>query len=102
MIVAFIPFITMCMGPNGPMTRRWDDTGPYGCGFGWGYGYGGMFMGIIILIALIAAAVFLFQYLKSKNAGGRIQETPLDILKKRYARGELTKEDFDRIRRDLQ
>ncbi|MDY0188722.1 MAG: SHOCT domain-containing protein [Syntrophus sp. (in: bacteria)] len=29
------------------------------------------------------------------------RETPLDILKKRYAKGELTKEDFDRMKREL-
>jgi len=28
-------------------------------------------------------------------------ETPLDVLKKRYARGEINKEEFDKIRRDL-
>ena len=29
-------------------------------------------------------------------------ETPLEIVKKRYARGEISKEEFDSIRRDLQ
>ncbi|MBI4670899.1 MAG: SHOCT domain-containing protein [Chloroflexi bacterium] len=29
-------------------------------------------------------------------------ETPLDILKARYARGELTKEQFDQIKKDLE
>ncbi len=28
-------------------------------------------------------------------------ELALDILKKRYARGEITKEQFDEMRRDL-
>ncbi len=28
-------------------------------------------------------------------------DTPLEILKRRYARGEITKEDFDRMRRDV-
>ncbi len=29
-------------------------------------------------------------------------ETALDILKKRYAKGELTKEDFENMKKDLQ
>ncbi len=30
------------------------------------------------------------------------RETPLDILKKRYARGEITREEYERIKRDLE
>jgi putative membrane protein len=34
--------------------------------------------------------------------GGGSPETPLEILQRRYAMGEITKEEFERIRNDLQ
>lgn len=80
--------------------RRWD--GPDGCWFGMGYGYGGMFMGILILLALIVAIYFIVRAVQTKNNTGTMQEGPLDILKKRYARGEITKEEFENIKKDLQ
>jgi len=59
-------------------------------------------MGFLFLIIFIAAVFFLVFYIRSKNVKGGMPETPIDILKKRYARGELSKEDFDRLKRDLQ
>lgn len=76
-------------------------NGPMG---GWGHmmGYGGGFMWIIFLIVIGVLIYFLFQASKSKGVPGSASETPLDILKKRYAKGEITKEEFDKMKADIE
>ena len=81
--------------------------GPYNSSMGnWGhmmgYGYGGGFMWLIVLLLVGFIIYFLFQASKSKGSDGSIMETPLDILKKRYAKGEIDKEKFDRMKKDLE
>jgi len=56
-------------------------------------------MWILFLIVIGILLYFVVQTAKAKGGAGVSEETPLDILKKRYARGELTKEDFDRMKR---
>ena len=81
--------------------------GPYDRSMGnWGhmmgYGYGGGFMWLIVLVLVGVVIYFLLQVSKSKGSAGSIIETPLDILKKRYAKGEIDKEEFDRREKDLE
>ena len=97
-VLMLTPLLAMCSGPYGHM-GGWDRGENYVCGIG--YGFGGMFMGILFLIALGVAIYFIIQTSK-KNATGQAQETPLDILKKRYAQGEITKEEFDRMKKELE
>jgi putative membrane protein len=99
-VLTIVPLLTMCSGPYGPMMGGWDRDGNYGCLFG--FEYGGMFMGILFLIVLAVAIYFIVQNIRSKNVTGQATESPIDILKKRYAKGEITKEDFDRMKSDLQ
>ena len=74
-----------------------------------GFGFGGiipMVLTILFWIALIALAVWLISSLVSRassqpHSNLPVAESALDILKKRYARGEITKEQFDEMRRDL-
>lgn len=84
-------------------------TGPFQCvvpgyhhGGGTGRMYfttGGIAMGIIWVVVLAIAAYFFYiWYAKNK---GRVSESSLDILKKRYARGEITKEQFEEMKKDL-
>lgn len=56
------------------------------------------------LLALPFAAVvayFVIQTIRTKSTGQMPQETPMDILKRRYAKGEITKEDYDKMKKDI-
>jgi putative membrane protein len=81
--------------------------GPYGGGMGgWGhmmgYWYYGGFMWLILLILLGAVFYFLLRTAKLKDPGNSFTESALDILKKRYARGEINKEEYDQKKKDLE
>ncbi len=71
----------------------------------WMWG-GGMWFGWIFWLIIIGVIVWLLINQSGKN---RIQnqvnphlESPLDILKKRYAKGEISKEQFEQMKQDLQ
>ncbi|MDY0220469.1 MAG: SHOCT domain-containing protein [Desulfobacterium sp.] len=74
---------------------------------GWGHmmgygGYGGMFMWFILIIIVGIIIYFVSSRInKTDDSPGPTHESPMDILKKRYARGEITKEEFERLKRDL-
>jgi putative membrane protein len=84
--------------------------GGYGMGpgmMGWGYGMGwiGMIFMAAFWIAVIVGIVFLIRWLvvSTGSAGkrGKAEESALEILKKRYARGEIKKEEFEEKKKDL-
>jgi putative membrane protein len=68
-----------------------------------GPGYGGMFMWMIVLAVLVAVVIYwLVRGEKSKTKDRSSGETALDILKKRYAKGEIAKDEFERMKKDLE
>lgn len=83
-----------CNGYRGSLDGRWDHMN-YGCGFG------GMFMWIFFVIITALVAYFVIQTIRKSTPGRTPQETPLDILKRRYAQGEITREDYDKMKRDI-
>jgi putative membrane protein len=66
-----------------------------------GYGYGMGFVMVIFWVLVIIGAVYLVRYLARGSLRHEQEEAPLDIIKKRYARGEITKDEYDRMKRDL-
>ncbi|MDO8840205.1 MAG: SHOCT domain-containing protein [Parvibaculum sp.] len=89
---------------------------PYGRAYGphmmdWGGGWYGMIFGpllmILVLAIVIAIAVLLVRWLGGAGHDvhqphhGQAGRTALDILKERFARGEIDKEEFEDRRRTL-
>lgn len=65
--------------------------------------YGGFFMWIILLVIIAGVVYFIFsQNKQTGNTLGLTRETPMDILKKRYAKGEISKEEFEDLKKDLE
>jgi putative membrane protein len=64
----------------------------------WGMGWVSLF-GVAILVALIWLVIRLTN--QSGNTG-RQGKSALDILKERYARGEIGKEEFEEKRKGIQ
>jgi putative membrane protein len=63
-------------------------------GFGMG-AFGGLTM-IIFWVAVIVGIVLLVRSLaSSEKSGGSAQEPAVEILRKRYARGEISREEFE-------
>jgi putative membrane protein len=69
--------------------------------YGWGMGFGGGLFMILFWIVVIIGVVFLVRLvMRGTKEEGR-QETALDILKKRYAKGEISKEKFEEKKKDI-
>lgn len=83
-----------------------------------GFGMGMMGLGVVVMVAfwvlVIGGAVWLVMTLARGNqsnvpsnqplslpSSAPSSQTPLDILKARYAKGEINKEQFEEMRRDL-
>jgi putative membrane protein len=72
--------------------------------FGYGMGFFGWIMMVLFWGAVICLVVWLVN--QNKNSNNHInnqseRKTPQEILKERYAKGEITKKDFDEIKRNL-
>lgn len=80
-------------GPGGMM-------GGYGWGGGSGFGMIGMLLWwVLIVLGIVLLAKWLFS---GGPGGGRASgDRALEILKERYARGEIDKNEFEQKKRDL-
>lgn len=65
------------------------------------YGYGGFLMWILLIAGIILIVLLVTQLSKGASNRQKPQDSALDILKKRYAQGEINKEEFERMKQDL-
>ncbi len=68
--------------------------------FGWfGMGFGFIFMVLFWGLVIWLTVWIITQYLKPNKASK--SETALDILKRRYAKGEITKKQYESMKKEL-
>lgn len=85
------------------------DYGGWGMGPGmmgnWGMGWFGMIFMLIFWVLVIVGLVFLIKWLiqttSSEKAAPSTGSRALEILKERYARGEIDKAEFESKKKDI-
>ncbi len=102
-LIAIVPFISSLGYADDSWERSfhwsWEPSG-----FGAGLFLIPLLLMIAFWIAVIIGIIYFFRWIASTGKGREIkqEDTALDILKKRYARGEISKEEFERIKQDIQ
>jgi len=62
----------------------------------WGMGWGMWFIPLLVILV-----IYLLIKNNSQTKSEQGTETPMEILKKRYAKGEITKEQFEEMKKDI-
>jgi len=81
--------------------------GPHMAGFGSGFDIAGTIISVLFWIAVFFLIVTLFRsfgnhYHEEDNDETGNEDTALQILRERYAKGEITKRQFQDMKKDLQ
>jgi putative membrane protein len=105
--MAFFIFLLMLFIFSYPVSVQWRGPGSWDMGPGmmsWGIGWSGPIIMVIFWIAVIAAIFFLIRWLvrsARESSPLKTEDSAPDILKKRYARGEIDKEEYEEKKKDL-
>lgn len=109
-VVLIVVLIVLLIGSAG-MMLGYGRFGVMGRGMMGGYasplGFGVHLVGIVLTVLFWALIIGGGVWLVTKSARASMPantlptQTPLDILKVRYAKGEITKEQFEQMKQDL-
>lgn len=100
-ILHFIPFVqahTRDDSYDNHMMDGYDRFYNMMNGYG---GFGGGVVTFLFWILVIGGIIYLVRYLVQSTRDTQQNKTALDILRERYARGEIDKEEFEKKKRDL-
>ncbi len=82
------------------MMRDWHDSWMYGPG-SYFHGPFGMLINLAFWIGLILLVVWAFRAFTARDNPSAKESTALEILKNRYAAGEIDDEEFERMKQEL-
>jgi putative membrane protein len=75
-------------------------------GRGGGFGFGFPFLGGIFWLLLLGVLIFVVVMIARRTPMTRpwtgYGQSPLDVAKSRYAKGEINKEEYEALRKDLE
>ena len=78
--------------------------------YGYGYGILGLIIGFVILLLLLGGLIWLIVWAVRRTSGGPAHymgsstapQSAKEILQQRYAHGEITREQYLQMKRDLE
>lgn len=109
-IIGAIVLVILILGVLGGGMMGWGMTGPWMGWGGFGFGWWGILMVITMLLfwgLIIGGVVLLFIWLLRQGRPaepgiGAGRSRALEILQERYAKGEITREEYEQMRRDIE
>ena len=67
-----------------------------------GHGYGGGLMWIFWILVIVALIWLVVGATRGRGGDSGPEESALEILRRRYARGEIDREEFEQRKKDLE
>lgn len=96
----WMPMMNMMMGGwSSPLKS--NQTNYSMMNFGYGFGFFGWIFIILWWLLIIAAVVAIVKWLINQFRGGTSGKSAFDILKERYAKGEIDKKEFEDKKSDF-